>query len=129
MAFDYKVNPDFDFIFDEKGNTFLALRKISWGEGSKEKLDIRKYYNSADGTETVGKGVSFITEEGPHELARVLVENEYGYTDELLNGMKNRKDFMTSLVKVLNEEDTKELGIENVDPNEEYFDPIESLLD
>lgn len=129
MAFDYKVNPDFDFIFDEKGNTFLALRKITWNEGGKEKLDIRKYYNSSDGTETVGKGVSFITEEGPHELTRILVENDYGYTDEIINGIKNRKDFMTSLVKVLNEEDTKELGLENVDPNEEYFDPVESLLD
>ena len=129
MAFDYKVNPDFDFIFDEKGNTFLALRKITWNEGGKEKLDIRKYYNSSDGTETVGKGVSFITEEGPHELTRILVENNYGYTDEIINGIKNRKDFMTSLVKVLNEEDTKELGLENVDPNEEYFDPVESLLD
>lgn len=129
MAFDYKVNPDFDFIFDEKGNTFLALRKITWNEGGKEKLDIRKYYNSSDGTETVGKGVSFITEEGPHELTRILVENDYGYTDEIINGIKNRKDFMTSLVKVLNEEDSKELGLENVDPNEEYFDPVESLLD
>lgn len=129
MAFDYKVNPDFDFIFDEKGNTFLALRKITWNEGGKEKLDIRKYYNSSDGTETVGKGVSFITEEGPHELTRILVENDYGYTDEIINGIKNRKDFMASLVKVLNEEDTKELGLENVDPNEEYFDPVESLLD
>lgn len=128
MAFDYKVNPDFDFIFDEKGNTFLALRKIAWG-GGQEKLDIRKYYNSSDGTETVGKGVSFITEEGPHELTRILVENDYGYTDEIINGIKNRKDFMTSLVKVLNEEDTEELGLENVDPNEEYFDPVESLLD
>lgn len=129
MAFDYKVNPDFDFIFDEKGNTFLALRKIAWSEGSQEKLDIRKYYNSADGKETVGKGVSFITEEGPHELTRILVENDFGYTDEIINGIKNRKDFMTSLVKVLNEEDTKELGLENIDPNEEYFDPVESLLD
>lgn len=129
MAFDYRVNPDFDFIFDEKGNTFLALRKIAWNEGGKEKLDIRKYYNSADGTETVGKGVSFITEEGPHELTRILVENDYGYTDEIINGIKNRKDFMTSLVKVLNEDDSKELGLENIDPNEEYFDPVESLLD
>lgn len=129
MAFNYTVNPDFDFIFDEKGNTFLALRKIAWSEGGQEKLDIRKYYNSSDGTETVGKGVSFITEEGPHELTRILVENNYGYTDEILNGIKNRDDFKSSLVKVLGDEDIKELGLEDVDPNEEYFDPVESLLD
>lgn len=129
MAFDYKVNPDFDFIFDEKGNTFLALRKIAWSEGSQEKLDIRKYYNSADGKETVGKGVSFITDDGPHELTKILVENGYGYTDEIIEGIKNRKDFMTSLVSILNEEQTSQLELEDVDPNEEYFDPVESLLD
>ena len=129
MAFDYKVNPDFDFIFDEKGNTFLALRKISWGDNGKEKLDIRKYYNSSDGTETVGKGISFITDEGPHELTRILVENEFGYTDEIINGIKDRKDFMSSLVKVLNKEEIDNLELESVDPDEDYFDPVESLLD
>ncbi|MGL5330977.1 MAG: hypothetical protein ACRDD7_17070 [Peptostreptococcaceae bacterium] len=126
----YNVNPDFDFTIDEKGNSFIALRKISWGENTTEKLDIRKYYNSADGTETLGKGISFLTDEGPNELAKVLVENNFGYTDDIINGIKNRKDFMTSLVKCVNGEDLSDLNVDldKVEPEEEYYDPS-SLLD
>ena len=29
--FTYSVNPDFDYTIDEKGNTFIALRQIDWG--------------------------------------------------------------------------------------------------
>ena len=124
MAFEYKVNPDFDFTFDEKGNTFLALRKLSWGGGKPEKLELRKWYNSADGTETPNKGFTFLTEEGPHELTKVLVEQGFGYTDDILNGLKDREDFKSSLSKVLSGEELDELGIDKVDPNEEYYDPV-----
>lgn len=123
MAFEYKVNPDFDFTFDEKGNTFLALRKLSWGEGKPEKIELRKWYNSADGTETPNKGFTFLTEEGPHELTKVLVEQGFGYTDEILNGLKDREDFIPNIAKVLSKEKLDELGIEGVDPNEDYYDP------
>lgn len=124
MAFEYKVNPDFDFTFDEKGNTFLALRKLSWGEGKPEKIELRKWYNSTDGTETPNKGFTFLTEEGPHELTKVLVEQGFGYTDDILNGLKDREDFKSSLSKVLSGEELDELGIEKVDPDEEYYDPV-----
>lgn len=124
MAFEYKVNPDFDFTFDEKGNTFLALRKLSWGEGKPEKIELRKWYNSADGTETPNKGFTFLTEEGPHELTKVLVEQGFGYTDDIINGIKDRDDFKSSLSKILSGEELDELGIEKVDPDEEYYDPV-----
>lgn len=124
MAFEYSVNPDFDFTFDEKGNTFLALRKLSWGEGKPEKIELRKWYNSADGTETPNKGFTFLTEEGPHELTKVLVEQGFGYTDDILNGLKDREDFKSSLSKVLSGQELNELGIEQVDPNEDYYDPV-----
>lgn len=124
MAFEYKVNPDFDFTFDEKGNTFLALRKLSWGEGKPEKIELRKWYNSADGTETPNKGFTFLTEEGPHELTKVLVEQGFGYTDDILNSLKDREDFKSSLSKVLSGKELDELGIEKVDPDEEYYDPM-----
>ena len=123
MAFEYKVG-ELDRTFDEKGNVFLALRKISWGEGKKENVDIRKWYMSSDGEETVGKGVSFLTEEGPHELTRALVEEGYGHTEDVLNGIKDREDFMVSLVKVVNADDLAANGIDvsNI-PDDEYFDP------
>lgn len=128
MDIKYQINPECDFNFDEKGNTFLALRKIRWGEKGAEKLDIRKWYVDASGKETVGKGVSFITEEGPHELTKILVENNYGHTDDIINGIKNREDFMPSLVRCLNKEEVEKITGEEVQEiEEEYFDPSDIL--
>ena len=129
MGFEYKVG-NIDRTFDEKGNTFLALRKIAWGEGKPEKLDIRKWYMSSDGEETVGKGVGFLTEEGPHELTRALVEEGYGHTEDVINGIKNRDDFTSSLVKCLNENELSEVGVDHtVYPAEEYYDPTTSIFE
>ena len=122
--FKYNIVDDYDKIFDDKGNTFLAMRKIQWGESDKTYLDLRKWYCNADGEETPGKGFSFLTEEGPHELARVLVDNGYGHTDDIIDSIKDRDDFMTSLVECLNKEEIDKLDIElpEVD-NGDYYDP------
>lgn len=122
--FKYNIVDDYDKIFDDKGNTFLAMRKIQWGESDKTYLDLRKWYCNADGQETPGKGFSFLTEEGPHELARVLVENGYGHTDDIINSIKNREDFMTSLVECLNKEELDNLDIELPEVDDgDYYDP------
>lgn len=122
--FKYNIVDDYDKIFDDKGNTFLAMRKIQWGESDKTYLDLRKWYCNADGQETPGKGFSFLTEEGPHELARVLVENGYGHTDDIIDSIKNRDDFMTSLVQCLNKEELDELDIELPEIDDgDYYDP------
>lgn len=89
---DYEIVDGYDHIFDEKGNTFLSLRKISWG-GREPKLDLRKWYTMADGEERVGRGVGFLTEEGPHELTRILVQEGFGYTNELMDILSTREDF------------------------------------
>lgn len=124
--FNYTIVDNFDHVFDEKGNTFLALRKIQWGESTNAKLDIRKWYVNSDGVETCGKGVSFITEEGPHELTRVLCEQGYGHTEEILDSIKSREDFMPSLSRVLDNGQMNELNIEEADSN--YYDPTEALF-
>lgn len=80
--FIYTTDPDFDYTIDEKGNTFIALRKIDWGNKGEYKLDLRKYYASESG-ETMSKGVSFLTDDGPDELTDVLVRNDYGHDDSL----------------------------------------------
>lgn len=122
--FKYNIVDDYDKIFDDKGNTFLAMRKIQWGESDKTYLDLRKWYCNTDGQETPGKGFSFLTEEGPHELARVLVENGYGHTDDIIDSIKNRDDFMTSLVQCLNKEELDELDIELPEIDDgDYYDP------
>lgn len=123
MAFEYEIEEGFDHVFDEKGNTFLALRKVQWGGKGDFKLDLRKWYINSNGEETVGKGVSFLTEEGPHELAKVLVDNGFGHTGEILQGIYHREDFEQCLENLRNGVDI--MG----DNNEDYYDPKEFLLD
>ena len=40
--FSYEVDPNFDYVLEERANTFIALRKIKWGSQTEAKLDIRK---------------------------------------------------------------------------------------
>lgn len=111
-----------DFIIDEKGNQFIALRKLSWSEGKDPKWDIRKWITNPDGTELPMKGTSFLTEEGPHTLTKVLCEQGFGHTDDILNGIKDRDDFRYSLNKVLKPGDEfyddSAVGKEFYDPND-----------
>ncbi len=97
--FSYKVDEDFDFLVEEKGNQAIFFRRVGWG-GRDSKLEIRKWY--IDGTnETPGKGVTFMTEEGPDELVKVMTDNGFGKTDEILEAISNREDFGQSVKKVL----------------------------
>ena len=123
--FSYTIEDNFDKVFDEKGNSMLALRKIKWGDSDSVKLDLRKWYNGKDG-ETVGKGFSFLTEEGPHELAKVLVEKGYGYTKDIVNALKSRKDFKQVMENVASDIDISNLEIE--DDTTDYYDPKDILL-
>lgn len=124
-SFSYEINPNFDYVIDEKGNAFIALREIKWNNSEDYKLDLRKYYNTK-GEEQMNKGVSFLTEEGPHELAKILVENNYGYTLDILTAIKNRTDFKPSLNKALGKDD--ENYDSTVKDDDNYYDPKESLL-
>lgn len=121
--FSYRLEEGFDHIFDEKGNTFLALRKIYWGDNETPKLDIRKWYTTPSGGERMSKGVSFITEDGPNELTRVLLNCGYGNTEQVLESIKDREDFNTSFAKVIK---GTELELEDIDTG--YYDPKEVLL-
>ena len=127
MAAEFNAEPhvfDLDVTFDELGSRFLALRKIQWvkkGEEpdeSKAKIELRKWMVDKDGSERANKGFSFLTEEGPHELARVLVHEGFGRTKDILKEIRERDDFVES-VKTLNEDEESTDG--------EYFD-IRSLI-
>lgn len=125
--FSFRIMDDFDKIIDEKGNNFIALRKICWGNSDEAKLDLRKYTTKADGTEQMLKGVSFLTEEGPHELTKVLLAEGYGRTDDVLETISKRDDFRHCLNKVLSPDD--ELYDESV-VGEEFFVPsTDNLFD
>lgn len=93
MAFEYDVNQEVDFIFDEKpGNSFLAMRKVRWGNSGEYKLELRKWFLKADGTETPGKGFTFMSDNGPDNLAEVLVGQGYGNTKKLRDLIDSRPD-------------------------------------
>lgn len=105
----YRVFRDYA-VFDEKGSTYATLRKAQWiksgGEEdeSKAKLEIRKMYY-AKGEERWGKGYTFATEDGPHELAEILVENEFGDTKKILKSLVKRKDFKDTVKNFNSDED------------------------
>lgn len=108
-----------DAIFDERGSAFLSLRRVQWCEEGvapdreKSKLELRKWRVTAEG-ERADKGVAFLTEEGPHELAKVLIQNGYGHTKDLLLELKKREDFKESVEHMFDKETESSDG--------EYFD-------
>lgn len=124
----YTIVDDYDKVFDEKGNTFLAMRKIAWGDNpdlEKAKLDIRKWFINADGEETPGKGTAFLTEDGPDSLTKILLEEGYGHTKEILNSIKDRDDFRKELNDIVGKNDT--LYDDNV--KDEFHKPSDSMFD
>ena len=125
--FKYEVDPNFDYLIEEKGNQALFFRRVSWG-GRDAKPEIRKWY--VDGTsETPGKGFSFMTEDGPNELIKIMTDLGYGNTDEILENISKREDFPTAVKKVLGK------GIQEVVDQydsvelEEVYDPRSIDLD
>lgn len=116
----YTIHDDFDFILEEKGNVFVALRKLTWGDKTTEpKFDIRKWYSSAEG-ETAGKGVS-MSKDGLDELTSVLLSQGFGKTDEILESIKDREDFERSYDKVIK-------GVVFDDEDDTFYDPKEVLF-
>lgn len=132
MAFNADFNKEMvtfdgiDIIFDEKGSRFLSLRKVQWvnkGEEPNEekaKYEMRKYTVGKEGEEICGKGVSFLTEEGPHNLAKELVANGFGHTSDVLKELIKRDDFKET-VEHLGDDENASVS------DGEYFD-MRSLL-
>lgn len=130
MAFDKdkKIKPVFfgniNETFDERGSMYLALRKTQWvREGqepdeSKAKYEIRKWMVGPDG-ETPNKGTSFLTDNGPSELAHVLLKNGFGDTKQCLLDLKSRKDFADAVKHMYDQE---------TDTDGDFFDAREMLL-
>lgn len=125
MEFKYKIG-DLNEIIEEKGNTFKALRKISFND-KEEKVDIRTWYSNADGSEKMSKGCQ-LSEEGANNLTVIMTRVGYGETEELLHELKKRDDFIPSLSKVLSNEELEAVGVDisKVDSSE-YYDPLTDI--
>lgn len=93
-AFKYEVDPNFDFLLEEHANTYISLRKIKWGDRLEAKLDIRKYVATEEG-ERMMKGCSF-SDEGAHELTKVLIEQGYGKDKKIFDSIIDHRPEITS---------------------------------
>lgn len=124
-SFSYDIDPNFDFVIDEKANKYMALRKIRWGSSEEYKLDLRNYVATEDG-ERMLKGCTFISEEAGHELSRVLVEQGYGDTETLADTIiENRPELCGALIdrfENMNKSQYENLKEGYSNPAEEYHD-------
>lgn len=117
---------DIDELVDERGNSAIMLRKLAWGDG-KEKLEIRKWIVDID-SERANKGVTFLTEEGPHNLTNTMVRLGFGNTEEIITELSKRDDFNEALVNVIGETGVKKAKKAVPTGTETYYDPKEALL-
>lgn len=119
--FSYDVDPDFDFILEEKANKFTALRKIKWGSSTEYKLDIRNYVSNDSGEQML-KGCTLISENGAHELTRVFLEQGFGNADEIANTIsENRADIMGAICANLDETTRKRYAKEYEENASTYY--------
>ena len=131
MAFEFTMNSDFDYTIDEKGNRYIALRKIDWGNKGEYKLDLRKYYAS-DAGEKMSSGVT-MTDEAADELTKVLLETGYGDDDEIANVLlEHRKSIAAKIAVLVTDPDSKfDLTTEikrELENEEEFYDPEELIV-
>lgn len=85
----YNVEDGSKHLIDQKGNSIIQLTKISWNNGP-YKMDLRKWAFKGE-TLVPQKGFSFLTENGPHSLAEILVDIGYGDTEKLQSSLNKRK--------------------------------------
>lgn len=124
--FNLELDPSVDKIFDEiPGNAFLAVRKLRWNQNSEFKLDIRKWFTNSNGEEIAGKGVSFMTPEGPSNLVKALLEIGVADTKTTLDGLKDRDDFLISVKEVLDENnmDINSITVTRENSSASFYDP------
>lgn len=110
---------DIDEVIDNKGNSVILLRKMTWNNG-KEKLELRRWVVDINEEKPL-KGVAFLTDDGPHNLVNVLVEKGYGKTHEVLQVLKTRDDFDEALENLNKKPNAKK--------SSKYLDPKEMLAD
>lgn len=127
--FHFEIDPNFDFVLEERGNTYTALRKIKWGDKDEFSLDIRKYY-ATEGGERMAKGCSLMSRDGADELVKVLISTGYGNDKQIAEAICANRDEIVARIydKILSDSDLKG-RVEDIIVNhlsdekeEEYFD-------
>ena len=123
----YYLHDDIDTVIDEKGDSFIAFRKVQWARSretekdpSKAKYELRRWKVTPEG-EVPNKGLTFMTEQGPHNCVIGLIENGFGNTKQILLKVKERKDFKEAVETLYDDSEISDL-------DGEYFDAREFLL-
>lgn len=107
-----------DILVEEGNNTSINLRKVYWEdiknpkEDPKAKFELRKYTINKDGDEVAGKGVTFLSEDGPDLLVETLIEAGFGRTENILRCVSKRPDAEEIVCLLKNEDETKQIGID-----------------
>ena len=117
----FKVHPDFDELIDERGNTAVYFRMVDWNNREAKRPEIRKWRISENG-ETPDKGVTFLTDDGPKNLATAIIKKGFGETAEYIEALKDRDDFDDSLAQVIGKKKVNEAKNTEVEV-EDYYDP------
>ena len=117
----FKVHPDFDELIDERGNTAVYFRMVDWNNREAKRPEIRKWRISENG-ETPDKGVTFLTDDGPKNLAKAIIKKGFGETAEYIEALKDRDDFDDSLAQVIGKKKVNEAKNTEVEV-EDYYDP------
>ena len=72
--FKFEVDKNFgDHVIEERDNLSIIMRKISWGNSSEYKVDIRKYLYTEEG-ERMNKGIS-LTDNGKEVIKEIRKNN------------------------------------------------------
>ena len=93
----FEINPDgINELIDERSNSTIMLREVAWN-GRQSHLELRKWIIDEKGDKPM-KGVSFLTEDGPHNLVDTMSKLGFSHTGTILKNNKDRKDFDEELV-------------------------------
>lgn len=124
---EYEMDPNgINRVIEEYGNTMIALRMVRWQSDKEFKLDLRKYRFDEEG-EKYSKGISFSTEDGPSELAKVLLEEGYGDDKEVAESLyKTRPAICNNIMDLMN---GVKLEVPNNSGLDILYDPRETLFD
>ena len=127
--FSYEIDPNYDYVLEEKGNTFTAIRKIRWGDRDHFNLDIRKWYATEEGERMTKKGCSLMSDEGADELTRVLISTGYGNDKEIAKEIcTNRSEIAARIYDHIQNNDILRHTVEDIivnhlaEEDDEYHD-------
>lgn len=121
----YSIIDNVNYIVEECGNRYTALRKIKWAGSDNVYIDVRRWEKKPDGTEMAAKGCTFMTEEGPGELVTALIDAGFGSTKNIVSHLSNRSDFRRAVNLAIGKED--ELYDESADTEEGLLNPKDLL--